>query len=295
MPSVATFISAPGFAALDNGILEQAARSLPGAQDAVWLDANIAADLFFDGPATVEITDKLRTGLAGRPVDVVVQPLDHRRKKLLLADMDSTMIEQECLDELADFAGLRGRIAPVTARAMRGDISFVPALRERIALLKGLDADAIDDVITHRVTETAGARTLVATMRAHGAFTVLVSGGFTAFTEKIAAMIGFDDHVANVLGVTDGKLNGLIDEPILDRAGKHDILEAFCRKLGIPVEAAIAVGDGANDLDMLEGAGLGVAFHAKPLVAAAARARIDHGDLSALLYLQGYGRDEFVY
>lgn len=294
MLSVATLISTPDLTALDDGILQRVAGLLPDVQHAVWLDAGIAADIVFDTPVGAEIADKLRTGLAGRRVDVVVQPTAGRRKKLLLADMDSTMIEQECLDELADFAGLREQIAPITARAMRGDIAFEPALRERVALLKGLDARVIDDIIARRVTLTAGAKTLVATMRAHGAFTVLVSGGFTAFTKKIAAMIGFDENVANVLGVAEGRLTGHVEEPILGRVAKREILDAFCRRLDISTEAAIALGDGANDLDMLEGAGLGVAFHAKPAVAAAAQARVDHGDLTALLYAQGYRRDEFA-
>ena len=241
-----------------------------------------------------ELENELKAELVERPIDVFAQPAAGRRKKLLLADMDSTMIEQECLDELADFAGLREHIAPMTACAMRGEIAFEPALRERVALLKGLDAGVIGEIITSRVTLTPGAKTLVATMRAHGAFSVLVSGGFTAFTEKIAAMIGFDAHVANVLGVADGKLTGHVEEPVLGRAAKREILDAFCRRLDISAQAAIAVGDGANDLDMLESAGLGVAFHAKPLVAAAAQARVNHADLTALLYAQGYRRDEFA-
>jgi phosphoserine phosphatase len=176
---------------------------------------------------------------------------------------------------------------------MRGEIAFEPALRERVALLKGLDAGVIGEIIASRVTVTPGAKTLVATMRAHGAFSVLVSGGFTAFTEKIAGMIGFDAHVANVLCIAEGKLTGRVEEPVLGRAAKREILDAFCRRLDISTEETLAVGDGANDLDMLESAGLGVAFHAKPLVAAAAQARVDHGDLTALLYAQGYRREEF--
>lgn len=293
MLSVATLVSPPALAALDDRTLQNVARSIPGVEQTAWLDAGIAADIFFDAPASAGLLSALRAGLAETRIDVFVQPVAHRRKKLLLADMDSTMIEQECLDELADFAGLRDHVAPITARAMRGEIAFEPALRERVALLEGLGIGVIDKIGAHRVTLTPGAKTLVATMRAHGAFSVLVSGGFTAFTEKIAAMIGFDDHVANALGVAGGRLTGRVEEPILGRAAKREILEAFCRKLDISAEETLAVGDGANDLDMLEGAGLGVASHAKPAVAAAAQARIDHCDLTALLYAQGYRRDEF--
>jgi phosphoserine phosphatase len=294
MLRVVTLVSPPGLAALDDRTLQRIARALPGVQQTAWLDASIAADIFFDAPAPAGLGKKLQAELAESPIDIFVQAATSRRKKLLLADMDSTMIQQECLDELADFAGLREQIAPITARAMRGEIAFEPALRERVALLKGLDAGVIDDIVAKRVTLTSGAKTLVATMRTHGALSVLVSGGFTAFTEKIAALIGFNTHVANVLGVAEGKLTGHVEEPVLGRAAKREILDAFCRRLDISAKETLAVGDGANDLDMLERAGLGVAFHAKPLVAAAAQARVDHGDLTALLYAQGYRRDEFI-
>jgi phosphoserine phosphatase len=294
MLSVVTLVSPPGLAALDDRTLQRVARLLPGVQQTAWLEAGVAADIYFDASAPAGFVNELQAELAERPIDIFVQAAAGRRKKLLLADMDSTMIEQECLDELADFAGLREQIAPVTARAMRGEIAFEPALRERVALLKGLDAGVIDDIIAWRITLTPGAKTLVATMRAHGAFSVLVSGGFTAFTEKIAAMIGFDAQVANVLGVAEGKLTGYVEEPVLGRAAKREILDAFCRRLNISAEETLAVGDGANDLDMLESAGLGVAFHAKPLVAAAVQACVDHGDLTALLYAQGYRCEEFA-
>jgi phosphoserine phosphatase len=294
MLSVVTLISPPGLAVLDDRTLRRVAGLLPEVQQTAWLDAGVAADIFFDAPAPAGLGNELRADLAERPVDVFVQPAAGRHKKLLLADMDSTMIEQECLDELADFAGLREHIAPMTVRAMRGEIAFEPALRERVALLKGLDAGVIGEIIAGRVTLTPGAKTLVATMRTHGAFSVLVSGGFTAFTEKIAALIGFDAHMANVLGIAEGKLTGHVEEPVLGRAAKREILDVFCRRLDISAEETLAVGDGANDLDMLESAGLGVAFHAKPAVAAAAQARVDHGDLTALLYAQGYRREEFA-
>ena len=204
------------------------------------------------------------------------------------------MIEQECLDELADFAGLRARIAPITARAMRGEIAFEPALRERVALLKDLDIGTIDEIIAGRVTLTPGAKTLSPRCARTAPLAFSSLADLPPSPKKIAAMIGFDDHVANVLGVADGRLTGHVEEPVLGRAAKREILDAFCRKLDISAEDVIAVGDGANDLDMLEGAGLGVAFHAKPVVAAMARARVDHGDLTALLYAQGYRRDEFI-
>ncbi len=203
------------------------------------------------------------------------------------------MIGQECIDELADLVGLRAEIAAITERAMQGEIAFEPALRERIALLRGLPAESIATVLAERVTLMPGATTLVRTMRAHGAYTALISGGFTLFTREIAAMIGFDTHVANVLIVEDGKLTGLIEEPVLGTSAKLEALEALASKHDIPLAETLAVGDGANDLAMLARAGLGVAFHAKPAVAAAAHARIDRCDLTALLYAQGYKSTEF--
>jgi phosphoserine phosphatase len=218
----------------------------------------------------------------------------HRRKKLFVADMDSTMIEQECIDELADLVGLKARVAAITERAMRGEIEFEPALRERVALLKGLPASVIDEVIEKRIRLMPGARALVMTMRAHGAYTCLVSGGFTLFTGRIAALIGFDENRANKLVIESGKLTGRIEEPILGRKAKLEALKALTARLKLDPADTLAAGDGANDIPMIEAAGLGVAYRAKPAVAAAAQARIDHGDLSALLYLQGYRREEFV-
>ncbi|HMJ28665.1 MAG TPA: phosphoserine phosphatase SerB, partial [Xanthobacteraceae bacterium] len=217
-----------------------------------------------------------------------------RRKKLLLADMDSTMIEQECIDELADYAGLKAHVARITERAMRGEIEFEPALRERVALLKGLPVSVVDEVLQKRITPTPGGRELVATMRAHGAYTCLISGGFTLFTGAVARMLGFQEHRANELIVQDGKLTGEVKEPILGRAAKLATLIELRESFDLDDIDTLAVGDGANDLDMIQVAGLGVACHAKPAVAAAAAARIDHGDLTALLYAQGYRRDEFV-
>jgi phosphoserine phosphatase len=224
----------------------------------------------------------------------VVQPRALRRKKLFLADMDSTMIDQECIDELADFAGLKAHVAGITERAMRGDIEFEPALRERVALLRGLPVSAIHEVLKTRITATPGGRELVMTMRAHGAYTCLISGGFTLFTRAVAAEIGFQENRANELLTGDGKLTGEVREPILGRAAKLATLIELREAFDLDDIDTLVIGDGANDLGMIEAAGLGVAYHAKPAVAAAAAARIDHGDLTALLYAQGYRRDEFV-
>jgi phosphoserine phosphatase len=269
---------------------------LPEAGEPCWLAASTAADISFSASPGLDqraLADRLRD-LAPR-VDIVVQPATGRRKKLFLADMDSTMIQQECIDELADYAGLKAHVAAITERAMRGEIAFEPALRERVALLKGLPVSVIDEVLRQRITLTAGARILVATMRANGAHTCMVSGGFTLFTDRIAAMIGFDASRANSLTVVDGhRLAGSVAEPIFGRDGKRAALIELREELGLGRDETIAIGDGANDSDMIAEAGLGVAYHAKPKVAEAAPARIDQGDLTALLYVQGYRRDEFV-
>jgi phosphoserine phosphatase len=213
---------------------------------------------------------------------------------MLLADMDSTMIAQECIDELADLAGFGPQVAEITAQAMNGILEFEPALRARVALFRGMDAGIIDQVLAERITFTAGGRELVATMRAHGAHTALVSGGFTAFTARVAAELGFDEHRANLLEIESGRLVGTVAEPVLGRQAKIDALEAIAARLGITPAEAIAVGDGANDLGMLSRAGAGVALHAKPVVAERCDLRVNHGDLTALLYLQGYSKQDFV-
>jgi phosphoserine phosphatase len=237
----------------------------------------------------------VRAALAGVPADVVLQPVSGRRKRLFLADMDSTMIGQECIDELADYAGVKPQVAAITERAMRGEIEFAPALRERVALLEGLPASVVDEVIAKRIRLTPGARTLVATLRKNGVYTCLVTGGFTLFTQRIAALIGFHENRANTLIVDGGgRLTGQVAEPIFGRDAKLATLMELTRRLAIAPEATLVAGDGANDIAMIEAAGLGVAYHAKPSVAKAAAARIDHGDLTALLYAQGYRREEFV-
>jgi phosphoserine phosphatase len=294
MPLVATLISSPAAAALTTALADEAARTL-GAQHIGWLAPDVACDLDLpDSLAASEAVNRLEPLLAGRPVDFAVQDAAGRRKKLLIADMDSTMIDQECIDELGDEVGLKARIAAITARAMNGEIEFEPALRERVGLLAGLDEAVIDRVVESRITLAAGGRELVATMNRAGAWTALVSGGFDAFTGRIAAQLGFREHRANRLLAEGGKLTGRVAEPILGSEAKVSALREICARLEIPLSDTIAVGDGANDLAMLKLAGTGVALHAKPTVAAAAKVRIDHGDLTALLYLQGYRRDEFA-
>jgi phosphoserine phosphatase len=290
MAYVATLISSPARPAVDAAILAAARDALPHPGAAVILAPGIAADVPFARPdaALADIAGRLRSALADAPVDVAVLPLAHRRKSLLLADMDSTMIRQECIDELADFAGLKDRVAAITARAMRGEIAFEPALRERVALLKGLPVSVVDEVIATRITLMPGGRALVGTMRANGGYAALVSGGFTLFTGPIGRMIGFDEDRSNILEVEEGRLAGTVREPILGKEAKRRSLIELTARLGLDPARTMAVGDGANDLAMLGEAGLGVALHAKPAVAAAAHVRIDHGDLTALLYLQGY-------
>jgi phosphoserine phosphatase len=298
MTRIATLICDPALPALDDRTLARAQAALPAAGAPIWLDPGIAADIpssADDAKDNRGLAGRLRDALAGVPVDVVVQRADRRRKRLFLADMDSTMIGQECIDELADVAGLKEHVAAITERAMRGEIAFAPALRERVALLRGMPATVIDEVLAERIRANPGARTLIATMRAHGTYTCLVTGGFTLFSQKVAAMLGFDESRANTLAIgADGKLTGEVVEPIFGRDGKLETLQALTARLGLDAEDTMAAGDGANDIAMIEAAGLGVAFHAKPKVAEAAAARIDHGDLTALLYLQGYRRADLV-
>jgi phosphoserine phosphatase len=271
------------------------ASRVVGASTVHWLAENIACDVVLpEVPDVGVLTANLRAALASDPVDVIVQPAEGRRKKILLADMDSTMIDQECIDELADEIGVKEHVAAITARSMNGEIAFEPALRERVALLKGLETAVVDRIIANRLTLAAGGRALVRTMRANGAWTALVSGGFDVFTSRIADMLGFQENRANRLIEKDGKFTGMVAEPILGRAAKAEALLDIATRLGLTTEDAIAVGDGANDLDMIRLAGTGVALHAKPSVAEQARIRIDHGDLTALLYVQGYRRQEFV-
>lgn len=299
MSLVATLICNPNNPALESTIVDGARAVLPKAQPAHWLFDGVAADIPFGAQDNLEgdrhaIEQRLREVRGDLPIDIVVQPVGFRRKKLFLADMDSTMIGQECIDELADLVGMKTHVAAITERAMRGEIEFEPALRERVALLKDLPAGVVDEVLAKRITLTPGGRELVATMRAHGAYTCLVSGGFTLFTRAVAAKIGFQENRANELVVRDGKFTGEVKEPILGRAAKLATLVDLMESFDLDDIDSLVVGDGANDLAMVQAAGLGVAYHAKPAVAAAAAARIDHGDLTALLYAQGYRREEFV-
>ncbi|WP_374546164.1 phosphoserine phosphatase SerB [Rhodoblastus sp.] len=309
MTHVATLVGAPGAQILTREILAAAASRLPGADEPVILAPLEAADIpFAPGAAHGNHSDGgfadaaycraamsvLRLALSDAPIDIFVQPVEGRRKKLLLADMDSTMIGQECIDELADFVGLKEHVAAITERAMRGEIAFEPALRERVALLAGLDASVVDQAIEERITLTPGGRTLVQTMRDAGAYTALVSGGFTVFTSRVGAAIGFHENRANTLLMEGGRFAGRVVEPILGKAAKLATLKELSIAHELSLDETLAIGDGANDLAMLEAAGLGVAYHAKPAVAAAAQARVDHGDLTALLYAQGFAAHEFV-
>ncbi|NNG70418.1 phosphoserine phosphatase SerB [Rhizobium laguerreae] len=295
MALVATLVANPSNPVLTPEIAEQAAKAV-NASGLYWLADGIACDIALrDGTDMQAAEANILAVISSAPIDLVIQEQETRRKKLLIADMDSTMIGQECIDELAAEVGLKEKVAIITARAMNGEIAFEPALRERVALLKGLPISVVDEVIAKRITLTPGGPELIATMKSKGLYTALVSGGFTVFTNIIAATLGFDENRANTLLEDGGILSGFVAEPILGKQAKVDALNEISARLGISPEEAIAVGDGANDLGMLQLAGSGVALHAKPTVAAQARIQINHGDLTALLYIQGYRKTEFVF
>ena len=288
---VCTLLTDPSNPSLDPALIDNL-RNAWGGGDVQWLAVDEAAAF------SLEVMPDNRwdvwADLQGLGVDLVILPREGRRKKMLLADMDSTMIQQECIDELADVAGVGDRVKDITARAMNGELDFEAAIRERVGLLKDLPESVIGEVLATRITMMPGGATVLATMKAHGAYAALVSGGFTAFTSAVAAHLGFDENRANTLLAEDGVLTGEVGVPILGQQAKVDALEEITARLGIVETDVLAVGDGANDLGMLHRAGMGVALHAKPAVAAQCDVRVNFGDLTALLYLQGYARSEFV-
>jgi phosphoserine phosphatase len=288
---IATVLANPDQRNLESGLLDSL-RNAWGGGDVVWLDPGVAAE--FALPVIPANRWQVWEDLQGMGLDLVVQAAEGRRKRMLLADMDSTMIRQECIDELADMAGVGAHVAAITARAMNGELDFEAALLERVALLKGLDAAVIAQVMAERISFMPGGAALIATMKANGGHAALVSGGFTAFTEQVAAALGFDEHRANTLLIEGNRLTGDVARPILGRQAKIEALEQITARLGIAEADVIAVGDGANDLGMLGRAGTGVALHAKPSVSAQCDVRINHGDLTALLFIQGYARADFA-
>ncbi len=288
---IATLLTSPATPTLDPALVESL-RNAWGGGDADWLAVDEAAT-FTLGTMPDNLWD-VWADLQNMGVDLVILPAEGQRKKMLLADMDSTMIQQECIDELADEAGVGDRVKDITARAMNGELDFEGALTERVGLLEGLDESVIDKVLNERITFMPGGATLLATMKANGAYAALVSGGFTAFTTKVAGELGFDENRANTLLVEGGKLNGDVQRPILGREAKIQALKEITERLGLDHDDVMAVGDGANDLGMLHLAGAGVALHAKPSVAAECDIRINFGDLTALLYIQGYSKSDFA-
>ncbi len=288
---VATLLTNPTAPSLDHALVESL-RNAWGGGEILWLSPGEAAE--FPLAEVPQHRWETWAELQQMGVDLIVQPAQGRRKKMLLADMDSTMIQQECIDELADEAGVGDRVKDITARAMNGELDFEGALTERVGLLKGLDEGVIGKVLRERITLMPGGKALLATMRANGGYAALVSGGFTAFTARVAELLGFDENRANTLLSENGRLTGDVQRPILGRQAKIEALEQISARLGIAEADVIAVGDGANDLGMLGRAGTGVALHAKPSVAAKCDVRVNHGDLTALLYLQGYRRSDFL-
>ncbi|MCH8684888.1 phosphoserine phosphatase SerB [Pedomonas mirosovicensis] len=294
---VATLVAPWEGPVLTSSLVQRAKDALQAAgarvTEEAWLEPERAADLFASGLTRTQARAVVEDALAGEGVDVIVQEAAHRRRKLLIADMDSTMITIECIDELADYAGVKEQVARVTEAAMRGELDFEGALDARVSLLEELEEAVLERCYAERVTFTPGGAALVKTMAANGAHTVLVSGGFTFFVERVAAKLGFAQHKANVLGILDGKLTGKVDRPIITASVKRQTLLEEAAHRGISLDACLAVGDGANDIPMIEEAGLGVAFHAKPKTEAAASASIRHGDLTALLFAQGYRREDW--
>ncbi|KQW81204.1 phosphoserine phosphatase [Devosia sp. Root413D1] len=287
---VLCLIANPADPAIDSALVAAIQHETRG--EINWLHQRIACDI--EAPKAADPVAAARAVIGNRPVDVALVPAEGRRKQVLVADMDSTMIEQECIDELADAVGIKAEVAAITERAMNGELDFEQALRTRVALIKGLERTAIEEIRRERITLAPGGRALIHTMKAYGAYTSLVSGGFTFFADYFGKRIGFDETIANVLEFDGERLTGTVKSPIVDKSTKLHRLEALAAERNLPMSATMAVGDGANDLDMIKAAGFGVALHAKPHVAAEAGIRIDHGDLTALLYLQGYTDEDIV-
>ena len=294
MAYVATLIANPNNPVLDQQLGEQASEAI-GASQLYWLADGIACDIPLPSNTDCDqARQQISAIIANAPIDVTIQTVETRRKNALIADMDSTMIDQECIDELAVFAGVYDKVAAITIRTMNGELDFETSMRERVAMLEGLDIAIINQVIEKKITLASGGRTLVQTMRRNGAYTALVSGGFTSFTAKVAEQLGFHENRANILIEENGVLAGKVEEPILGADAKVTALNDIAKTHALTASDFIAVGDGANDLPMLKLAGTGVALHAKPTVAAASKHCIDHGDLTALLYMQGYRQSDFV-
>lgn len=288
--SVLCLVANPAEPALDSRLVAAIQHETRG--EINWLHQRVACEIV--RPEAADPAAAARDMIGSRPVDAALVPLAHRRKRLLVADMDSTMINEECIDELADAVGIKAEVAAITERAMNGELDFEAALRTRVGLIKGLSRKTIEEVRRERITLAPGGRALIQTMKAYGAYTSLVSGGFSFFADHFAKRIGFDEAIANRLEFEGDVLTGTVASPIVDKSTKLNRLLGLAQELGIVAAETMAVGDGANDLDMIKAAGLGVALHAKPFVAAQADARIDFGDLTALLYLQGYSDDEIV-
>lgn len=288
--SVLCLIANPADPALDSRMVEAIQHETGG--EINWLHQRIACEII--SPVAADPLAIARELLANRRADAALVPLANRKKQVLVADMDSTMIEQECIDEIADACGIKDEVAAITERAMNGELDFAQALRTRVALVKGVERRMLDEIRRERITLTPGGRTLVQTMKAYGAVTALVSGGFTFFADYFARRIGFDEAIANVLDFDGEQLAGTVSDPIVDKSTKLARLTSLAAERGVAMSQTMAVGDGANDLDMIKAAGMGVALHAKPVVAAQAGIRIDHGDLTALLYLQGFAEEDFV-
>ncbi len=296
---VLTLIGNMTSAPLEPAHIERVCRHLATTGAVDWLADREACDLFIESPlGAVDIAEQARDALSGTApgtaIDAVCTSIEGRRKKLLVSDMDSTVINQECIDELGDAIGVGSRVREITTAVVNGDISFSDALRRRMVLMQGMERGLLDSVYEERISLQSGARTFVQTMRRHGAFCILVSGGFSFFTRRIAERIGFHDHRGNQLAFEDGKLTGQVLEPILGRSAKRNTLLRLCAEKGLEPSNVLAVGDGANDIKMIEAAGLGIAFHGSDSLRKRANACIDHGDLTALLYIQGFRKSEFV-